>query len=133
MSLIILYTATAFVFLALDVVMLKRVLHPLFSKHIGHMMLDAPKMGAAGIFYLLYVAGIVFFVALPAANGGSMLQAFVAGLILGAMAYGTYEFTNFATLRAWSPTMVMIDVTWGAALTGISAWAGVIITRTVFG
>jgi len=133
MSLIILYTATALVFLALDVVMLKRVLHPLFSKHIGHMMLDAPKMGAAGIFYLLYVAGIVFFVALPAANGGSMLQAFVAGLILGAMAYGTYEFTNFATLRAWSPTMVMIDVTWGAALTGISAWAGVVITRTVFG
>ena len=43
MSLLILYLATALVFLALDVVMLKRVLHPLFSKHIGHMMLDAPK------------------------------------------------------------------------------------------
>ena len=53
MSLLILYLATALVFLALDVVMLKRVLHPLFSKHIGHMMLDAPKMGAAGVFYLL--------------------------------------------------------------------------------
>ena len=132
MSLIILYTATALVFLALDVVMLKRVLHPLFSKHIGHLMLDAPKMGAAGVFYLLYVAGIVFFVALPAANGGSIFQAFIAGLILGAMAYGTYEFTNFATLRAWSPTMVMIDVTWGAILTGISAWAGVVITRAIF-
>ena len=78
MSLLILYLATALVFLALDVVMLKRVLHPLFSKHIGHMMLDAPKMGAAGVFYLLYVAGIVFFVALPAANGGSMFQAFIA-------------------------------------------------------
>ena len=38
------------------------------------MMLDAPKMGAAGVFYLLYVAGIVFFVALPAANGGSMFK-----------------------------------------------------------
>ena len=61
MSLLILYLATALVFLALDVVMLKRVLHPLFSKHIGHMMLDAPKMGAAGVFYLLYVAGIYEF------------------------------------------------------------------------
>ena len=110
MSLIILYTATALVFLALDVVMLKRVLHPLFSKHIGHMMLDAPKMGAAGIFYLLYVAGIVFFVALPAANGGSMLQAFVAGLILGAMAYGTYEFTNFATLKGWRRRIIETEV-----------------------
>ena len=99
MSLLILYLATALVFLALDVVMLKRVLHPLFSKHIGHMLLDAPKMGAAGVFYLLYVAGIVFFVALPAANGGSMFQAFIAGLVLGAMAYGTYEFTNFASLK----------------------------------
>ena len=100
MSLLILYLATALVFLALDVVMLKRVLHPLFSKHIGHMMLGAPKMGAAGVFYLLYVAGIVFFVALPAANGGSMLQAFIAGLVLGAMAYGTYEFCLLYTSDA---------------------------------
>jgi len=27
----------------------------------------------------------------------------------------------------------MIDVTWGAVLTGVSAWAGVVITRAVFG
>ena len=125
MSLIILYTATALVFLALDVVMLKRVLHPLFSKHIGHMMLDAPRMGAAGVFYLLYVAGIVFFVALPAANGGSIFQAFIAGLILGAMAYGTYEFTNFATLKGWRRRMVAIDLSWGALLTALSAVGGV--------
>ena len=124
MSLIILYTATALVFLALDVVMLKRVLHPLFSKHIGHMMLDAPKMGAAGIFYLLYVAGIVFFVALPAANGGSMLQAFVAGLILGAMAYGTYEFTNFLILKDWKMTLVFIDTLWGVWISGAMAGVG---------
>jgi uncharacterized membrane protein len=57
----------------------------------------------------------------------------MAGALLGILAYGTYEFTNFATLRAWSPSMVMIDVTWGAVLTGVSAWAGVVITRTIFG
>ena len=89
------------------------------------MMLDAPRMGAAGVFYLLYVAGIVFFVALPAANGGSILRAFTAGLVLGAMAYGTYEFTNFATLKGWRRRMVAIDLSWGALLTALSAVGGV--------
>ena len=70
MSLLILYMQTLF-FLP-DVVMLKRVLHPLFPKQWPH---DARRAenGRSGVFYLL-LAGIVFFVALPAANGESMFK-----------------------------------------------------------
>ena len=133
MQILTLYLSTAVVFLALDIVMLKRVLYPLFSSNLGDWLLEDPRMGPAAIFYLFYVGGVLFFASWPAFSSGNPTQALMAGALLGVLAYGTYEFTNFATLRAWSPTMVMIDVTWGAVLTGVSAWAGVVITRAVFG
>ena len=124
-----LYLVTAIVFLMLDVMMLKKVLYPLFSSNIGAIMNEDPKMGAAAVFYLFYVGGIIWFASLPALASGQPSQAFVAGFILGLLAYGTYEFTNFATLRGWSAQMVAVDVTWGAVLTGTSAWVGVVAVR----
>ena len=124
-----LYLVTAIVFLMLDVIMLKKVLYPLFSSNIGTIMNEDPKMGPAAVFYLFYVGGIIWFASLPALASGQPSQAFVAGFILGLLAYGTYEFTNFATLRGWSAQMVAVDVTWGAVLTGTSAWVGVVAVR----
>jgi len=126
---ILLYISTAIVFLALDVVMLKKVMYPLFSANIGPMMLEDLRMGPAAVFYLFYVVGVVWFVSIPALNVGSIAQAFFAGAVLGALAYGTYEFTNFATLKCWTAQMVMVDVIWGAVLTGTSAAVGVAVTK----
>jgi len=126
---ILLYISTAIVFLALDVVMLKKVMYPLFSANIGPMMLEDLRMGPAALFYLFYVVGVVWFVSIPALNVGSIAQAFFAGAVLGALAYGTYEFTNFATLKGWTAQMVMVDVIWGAVLTGTSAAVGVAVTK----
>ena len=126
---ILLYISTAIVFLALDVVMLKKVMYPLFSANIGPMMLEDLRMGPAAVFYLFYVVGVVWFVSIPALNVGSIAQAFFAGAVLGALAYGTYEFTNFATLKGWTAQMVMVDVIWGAVLTGTSAAVGVTVTK----
>ena len=126
---VLLYIVTAIVFLALDVVMLKKVMYPLFSSNIGPMMLEDFRMGPAAVFYLFYVVGVVWFVSIPALNVGSIAQAFFAGAVLGALAYGTYEFTNFATLKGWTAQMVMVDVIWGAVLTGTSAAVGVAVTK----
>ena len=126
---VLLYIVTAIVFLALDVVMLKKVMYPLFSSNIGPMMLEDLRMGPAAVFYLFYVVGVVWFVSIPAMNVGSIAQAFFAGAVLGALAYGTYEFTNFATLKGWTAQMVMVDVIWGAVLTGTSAAVGVAVTK----
>ena len=126
---VLLYIVTASVFLALDVVMLKKVMYPLFSSNIGPMMLEDFRMGPAAVFYLFYVVGVVWFVSIPALNVGSIAQAFYAGAVLGALAYGTYEFTNFATLKGWTAQMVMVDVIWGAVLTGTSAAVGVAVTK----
>tara|TARA_Y100001960_G_C13927340_1_gene472776 strand:- start:71 stop:481 length:411 start_codon:yes stop_codon:yes gene_type:complete len=124
-----LYAITAIVFLALDIVVLKKVMYPLFSSNIGPMLLEDPRMGPAAIFYLFYVGGVIWFASIPAINAGQPSQAFFTGFILGLLAYGTYEFTNFATLRGWSVQMVVVDVLWGGVLTGTSAWSGVMALK----
>ena len=63
-----LYVVTALVFLAMDVVMLKKVMYPLFSSNIGGIMHEDPKMGAAAVFYLFYVGGVLWFASIPAAR-----------------------------------------------------------------
>lgn len=131
MQLIILYLSTAVVFLILDAIMLKRVLRPLFETHLGDLLASPIRIGPAAVFYLFYVGGLLWFVSLPALRDGAPVQALLGGALLGAMAYGTYEFTNYATLRDWHWHMVAVDLTWGAVLTGVSAWAGMMITRAL--
>ncbi len=131
MQIAVLYMSTAIVFLALDVVMLKLVLRPLFEDRLGNWLLDEIRVGPAIAFYLMYIAGLVWLVSLPALRTGVPAHALLGGAVVGAMAYGTYEFTNYATLRAWAPQMVAVDVAWGTVLTGLSAWLGLAVTRAL--
>jgi uncharacterized membrane protein len=131
MSLVILYVSTAVIFLALDAVMLTFVMRPLFESHVGPLLLQDIRLAPTAVFYAAYVAGLLWLVSLPALREGAPLQALVGGAVIGAMAYGTYEFTNYATLAAWHPSMVATDFIWGTVLTAIAAWAGVTITRAL--
>lgn len=129
MQAVILYISTAAVFLIVDAIMLTLVMKPLFARHIGALMADPIRLGPAALFYAAYVAGVLYLVSWPALKTGSSLL--IPAAVLGAMAYGTYEFTNYAILRDWHWTMVATDTTWGAVLTAFSAWAGVTITRAL--
>lgn len=129
MQLIVLYLVTTATFLILDGIMLTFVMKPLFTTHIGPLMLESPRMGPAAVFYLAYVAGLLYLVSLPALKTGAPLV--IPAAVIGAMAYGTYEFTSFAIMKDWHWQMVATDVTWGAVLTAISAWAGVNAARMI--
>ena len=129
MQIVILYLTTAAVFLVFDAVMLKTVMNPLFKEHVGDWLLNDIRLLPAIVFYLFYVGGVLWFVSLPALRAGVPVSALINGAIIGAMAYGTFEFTNYAILRDWSLQMVVVDVAWGAVLTGFSAWIGVTLTR----
>jgi uncharacterized membrane protein len=130
MQTVTLYVATALIFLGLDAVMLRTVMRPLFESYIGPLMLPDPRLGAAAAFYLCYVAGLLVIVSLP--NLSDPGRALWQAAILGAMAYGTYEFTSYAVMKDWHLRMVVTDVIWGTALTGFSAWAGIMVTRLIF-
>ena len=129
MQIIILYVLTAGVFLILDGIMLTMVMKPLFTKHIGPLMADPIRIVPAVAFYAAYVAGLLYLVSLPALKTGAPVL--IPAAIIGAMAYGTYEFTSYAILKDWNPAMVATDFLWGTCLTAFSAWAGVTFTRMI--
>lgn len=132
MQILTLYATTAAIFLILDAIMLNMVVAPLFRQHLGDAILDSPRIGPAAAFYLFYVAGLLILVSYPAMRDGDLFRALWQGALLGAVAYGTYEWTNYATLRAWQPSMVFTDWAWGTVLTAISSAGGVWATRAIF-
>ncbi|MGL6208579.1 MAG: DUF2177 family protein [Paracoccaceae bacterium] len=129
MQLVVLYLSTALVFLALDAVMLTFVMKPLFVQHIGPLMLEEFRLGAAAAFYLCYVAGLIYLVSWAGLKQGAPV--ILPAAIIGAMAYGTYEFTSYAIMKDWHWSLVVVDMSWGTVVTALSAWAGVTITRAV--
>jgi len=129
MTLAILYVSTFAVFLILDGIMLTFVMKPLFMRHIGPLMAEPLRIAPAALFYAGYIAGLLYLVSLPALKSGAPVL--IPAAIIGAMAYGTYEFTSYAIMRDWHWTMVMTDTLWGTVLTAVSAWAGVAITRAL--
>jgi uncharacterized membrane protein len=131
MHLPVLFLSTAALFLALDAVMLNLVMVPLFTAHIGALMLPSPRILPAAAFYLGYVAGLLWLVSLPAFRAGRPGDALRRGAVVGAMAYGTFEFTSYAILTDWHIAMVLTDTLWGTVLTGVSAWGGVRVTQAL--
>ena len=127
MQTVILYVVTAVIFLGLDAVMLKLHMQPLFKRFLGDQLLTDIRIVPAALFYLAYVAGLVYLVSFPALKSGTGI--IIPAAIIGAMAYGTYEFTSYAIMKSWSPLLVANDVVWGTVLTAFSAWAGVALTR----
>jgi uncharacterized membrane protein len=130
MQLASLYLSTAAIFLVLDALMLRFHMAPLFQRYIGPLMLDNIRVAPAVLFYLAYVAGLLYLVSVPALKAGAPVL--IPAAILGFMAYGTYEFTNYAIMKDWTPRMVMTDVIWGTCLTAVSAWGGVALTKAIF-
>ena len=133
MQFLVPYVVSTLVFLGLDAIMLRAVMKPLFERHLGDVMRDPIDVAPAVGFYLLYVAGLTWLVSMPALRDGSVTAALLNGAILGGVAYGTYEFTNKATLRGWDWSMVATDWAWGIVLTGVTAAAGVWAARALLG
>lgn len=111
-----LYGIAFVVFLAIDAVWLGLVAPKFYKSQIGHLMADKPNFVAALIFYLIFIAGLVYFVLLPAVDQESFSKVIVAGMLFGFMTYATYDLTNLATLKDWPLLVTGIDLVWGTVL-----------------
>ena len=125
------YISTAVVFLVIDLFWLTKIANRFYSNELGDLLLDRPNIGVAIGFYLMYVVGIVIFAVAPALKIGSLQYAVIYGALFGLFAYATYDLTNLATLRNWSPTVSFVDLAWGTFLTGVSAGSGYAITNAI--
>ena len=132
MTLIVLYFLTLAVFLGLDFLGLSFLVKPVFERDIGTLLLDRFRILPAFAFYAFFVAVLLYFVSWPALKSESDLGwVFLNAALLGAVGYGTYEFTNLATLKDWTARMVGTDFVWGITLSGVSALVGVWGTRII--
>ncbi|MBU6266721.1 MAG: DUF2177 family protein [Sphingomonadales bacterium] len=103
----------------------------IYRPAMGDMALSGFRMAPAAAFYLLYAAGAVALAIVPGAAAGGWLAAGLRGAVFGLCAYGTYDLTNQATLKHWSTTLSLVDMTWGALLTGAAAALAVVVARSV--
>jgi uncharacterized membrane protein len=124
---LIAYLTAAFVMLAIDAAWLSFAIG-FYRERIGHLMADGLRLDGAIAFYLLYVAGIVYFAVRPALVERSVKAALQHGAVFGFMAYMTYDLTNLATLRDWPVSVVLVDIAWGTALSGVVAAASYAVT-----
>lgn len=118
------YFLTAIVFFGLDMIWLGYLAKDLYRKYLGHVLSPQVNWAAAGIFYLLFIAGIFLFVILPALEKGSLMRACIMGCLFGLVTYATYDLTNLATMAQWPVKIVVIDILWGMFLVGTVSAAG---------
>jgi uncharacterized membrane protein len=127
---IVAYLASLASIIALDAAWLTATFARLYRPRLGHLFAEAPSWAPVALFYLLYAAAVVLFAVSPALRSDAPLQrAFLLGAALGLVAYGTYDLTNQATMRAWPAAITAIDMAWGALLTGAAALAATYLAR----
>lgn len=115
--------------LLVDLVWLGVVMKDYYRAQIGHLMSGSVNWPPAVVFYLLFITGLIYFAVIPGVASGSIGKTFLIGAFLGLLAYGTYDLTNHATLKDWPVMMTLIDMAWGALLSGALASAGFILHR----
>jgi len=121
MKTLLIFIITSVIFFAIDMVWLGLIAKNYYQEKIGFLMADKVNWVAALVFYVMYIGGILYFVILPSIDNGNWQTALLKGAILGMLCYGTYDLTNMATLKNWPYQLVIIDILWGAFLTGATA------------
>lgn len=123
------YGITLVIFLAIDMVWLTVIAKKLYADKLGYLMAPKANLLAALLFYLLFVLGLTVFVVTPALAAGSWARALGYGLFFGLVTYATYDLTNLATVRDWPLLITVIDLAWGAAVSGVTALLSYLVIR----
>jgi len=120
------------VFFAIDMVWLGWLSGDLYQQQIGH-LLGPVNWGAAILFYLVFIAGIVVFAVRPGLVSGDPRQSALWGGLFGFFTYATYDLTNMATLKGWPWLLVGVDIVWGVVLCSSVAFVTCLVARRVLG
>lgn len=118
------YAAALATFLVIDAIWLTTVAIGEFQRHLGPILQPQPSLPAAGLFYLIYAAGLLYLAVMPALASASWSQALTRGAVLGLTAYATFDLTNLAVIKGWPASLAAMDMAWGTLLSAVSAGAG---------
>ncbi len=113
------YFIALIVFFLIDLFWLVVVARKLYQQELGYIMSEKPNWIVAALFYLIFIAGLIFFVINPAMEKNSWVFALLVGMLFGFITYSTYDLTNLATLKDWPIKITIIDLIWGSSLGGL--------------
>jgi len=116
------YMLTLLPFVVIDGIWLGFVAPGFYRSQIGFLLAERPNWFAAVLFYLLFIAGMVYFVT---GLDISLSSALIRGAIFGFMCYATYDLTNLATVKGWPVLVTVVDLSWGSILGGGTAFLAV--------
>lgn len=131
MNLVKTYVTALLLFFLIDFIWLVVIAKNLYQKKLGYLMSDQPNWIVAALFYLIFLAGLVFFVIHPALTKESFRYALFAGMFFGFVTYSTYDLTNLATLKDWPYLITIIDLIWGSVLGGLVSTLTYFILRKI--
>ncbi|MBB5609832.1 MULTISPECIES: DUF2177 family protein [unclassified Janthinobacterium] len=117
------YCSALCVLLLVDGLWLGLLMGPMYARYLGDLLLEQPRWLPAILFYLLYALGLLVFAIVPGLRAGNWRMVARLAALLGLVAYGTYDLSNYSTLQGWPLPLTLIDIAWGAVLSGISAVA----------
>ena len=115
------YGAALVVIGILDAIWLGWVMRDFYREALGSAMVESVRKLPALLFYLGYPLGVLPLVLkpLPATAADAALK----GVLVGVLAYATYDLSNLATLKIWTWQLALIDIAWGAFITATAAAA----------
>ena len=119
----------AFIFLIIDILWLSFSVKSFYGPRIGHLFADKPVIWAAAMFYIIYVVGLAVVIIEPSINFDDTSKFLFKAFMFGLVAYGTYNLTNMATVKGWSPSVVFVDMVWGGSLTAFSSYSGILLAK----
>lgn len=118
-NLLVIYLLTLIVFLALDSIWLGKVSPKLYKHYLKEVLATKPNLVAGGVFYLLFIVGLLFFVIYPNQHQ-SWHHYLLFSAMYGLMTYATFDLTSQAILKKWSSVITVIDMTWGVIITSLT-------------
>jgi uncharacterized membrane protein len=127
--LFMLYCLTAVVFFIIDIVWLGWIARDFYQRQLGDFFRERVLWGAAVVFYLFFIFGLLIFTVVPALRADSLGDAVIYGILFGLVTYSTYDLTNLATLKGWPFRVVVVDILWGIILSSMVSVAGFFIGK----
>jgi uncharacterized membrane protein len=133
MAYLVAYIGVLVVFGAIDASWLTFMGPVVYRPALADILAPNLRIAPAIAFYLSYPVGVVVFAVVPGLRAGLASSAFFPALLFGALAYATYDLTNYATLRNWTLQITVLDIVYGAIASGVAATVAYMLVRATVG
>jgi len=106
-------------FLVVDLIWIGVIARTFYQDQLGFILASSPNWTAAIIFYLMFVAGLLFFAVIPGLKETGLKDSLFRAALIGILTYGTYDLTNLALIEGWPVLVTVVDIIWGMILSMI--------------